>query len=973
MHNPAFSVTCLTLALAGSALTAELPKQNPPTDPARQIREYRDFAMGRDGNAARGRELFNNEQRAACAKCHSVDGSSGKAGPDLFAAGDKFPRRELIRAVLEPSAAIAVGYGTTIVETKSGEEFQGILKETTADALELVGADGRHVRIATRDIKEQRGSTVSFMPEGLQSGMSREEFTDLIEYLVTLKQPESALTSNRGMPANIPELAKPIAVRPFFGELMRFPHAFVQKPGDVRFGLVWFGQLPGVSNTFIVVHQTGKIWLLEKNGTNESKALFADLSKDLFNERGPNGLLGLAFHPKFRENRKYYVKHQVFEEGKIATTVVERQAAPDFRTDSGQPSRRLWKVVSATQDHSGGCIGFGPDGFLYIAMGDTGPQQDPQGHGQDMTTHLGKILRIDVDRADAGLAYAIPTDNPFRDRADARPEIWASGFREPWRFSFDSVTRDLWVGDVGQDRVEEVSIVRRGENHGWNVYEGFEPFSNKYRKDGASYTPPVFAYRRKFGNSVTGGYVYRGDKRSSFYGVYICGDYTSHRIWGVTQEGRVLKNVMQIGTAPQGIASFTEDEQGNLYVVGYEGMIYQLDFSDAVFAAASAGSATSAAAARVDGSLPVWVRHAVPLPESIWSVEAIDANADGKLDLIAMGERRVFALLAPDWKPQVLVDTIDPKLLYCVALDADRDGDLDIAVGRYQVPWIEYRRAREAGKTVEEPKGPDFSIAWIENTRRVGDPWPLHVIDREFNGIHGLWTGDVNGDGAKDLVADSIMGPLFPKSLGWFQTPARGESSFKRHIITNGGADGRPHYLDFADLNADGRGDLLVGDSGGGTFTWWEQGAVAEQPWTKHNIAKENGATNIKAADVNGDGKPDAVATCGHGQGVFWFEGPEWKKHVIDADLRDPHALAVGDFDGDGDLDVAVASFGAKLVRWYQNDGKGLFTAHDIDTANQQEAYDLKAVDLDADGRLDLILAGRETRNAVWYRNQKPR
>jgi hypothetical protein len=379
----------------------------------------------------------------------------------------------------------------------------------------------------------------------------------------------------------------------------------------------------------------------------------------------------------------------------------------------------------------------------------------------------------------------------------------------------------------------------------------------------------------------------------------------------------------------------------------------------------------SARAAPAAARSPDWQRNAFSLPESIWSVETVDANGDGKRDLIAMGETKVFALMAPDWKPHVLIDTKEPKMLYCVALDADSDGDLDIAVGRYRMPWIEYRQAREAGKAADEPKGPDFSIAWIENTRRVGEPWPLHVLDREFNGIHGLWVGDVNGDGAKDLLADSIMGPLFPRSLAWFQTPPRGETSFKRHIITQGGADGRPHYLDFFDLSGDRRGDLLVGDPGGGTFTWWEQGAGVDQPWSKHSIAKEGGATNVKAADVNRDNKPDVVASCGHGKGVFWFEGPAWEKHVIDADLRDPHALALGDFDGDGDLDVATASFGAKLVRWYENDGKGSFVAHDIDTANGQEAYDLKAVDLDADGRLDLILAGRETRNAVWYRNQK--
>ena len=363
-----------------------------------------------------------------------------------------------------------------------------------------------------------------------------------------------------------------------------------------------------------------------------------------------------------------------------------------------------------------------------------------------------------------------------------------------------------------------------------------------------------------------------------------------------------------------------------------------------------------------------WSRKAFPLPESIWSVEAVDVSADGKLDLVAMGETKVFALVAPDWKQRLLVDTKEPKLLYCVALDADGDGDNDIALGRYRVPWIEYRQAREAGKTMEEPQGPDFSVAWIENNGRTDQAWPLHVIDREINGIHGLWTGDIDRDGREDLIADSIMGPSFPKSLAWFRTPPDRKGSFQRHIITKAGADGRPHYLDFADLNGDGRGDVLLGDSGGGTFTWWENTGKAGD-WTKHTIGKEKGATNIKAVDVNRDGVIDVVGSCGHGNGVYWFEGPSWQKHVIDADLASPHALATGDFDQDGDEDVAVASFTAFVVRWYANDAKGSFAAHDIDTTNKQQAYDLKTADLDGDGRVDLILAGRESRNVVWYRN----
>lgn len=541
-------------------------------------REYRDFAMGRDGNAARGKALFNDENRASCVKCHSVDGTASKAGPDLFTAGDKFPRRDLIQAILEPSASIAVGYGATTIETKSGDEITGVIKDSSDTSIEMALADGKHVRIATSDIKSQRGSTISLMPEGLYAGLSREEFADLVEYLVSLKQPENSLGSNRGMPSEIPELAQPVPIRPFLNDELKFPHQMVHKPGDVRFGLTWFAQIPGSTNLFLAVHQTGKIWLIEKNNETAEKTLFADFSAELFNERGPNGLLGLAFHPKFRQNRKYYLKHQVFEEGKIATTLVEKIASPDARSDSGKPSRRLLKIVSTTQDHSGGCIQFGPDGYLYLGMGDTGPQQDPQGHGQDTQTFLGKIIRIDVD----GEPYKVPDSNPFLGDSKIRPEIWAIGFREPWRFSFDRLTGDLWVGDVGQDRVEEVSIVRKGENLGWNVYEGFEPFSNRYRS-AVAYTPPVFAYRRKFGNSITGGYVYRGDKTSPFYGVYICGDYTSKRVWGLTQKDRVLQSIRQIATSPQLIASFAQDEQGELYIVGYEGMIYKIDFSGAKF------------------------------------------------------------------------------------------------------------------------------------------------------------------------------------------------------------------------------------------------------------------------------------------------------------------------------------------------------------------------------------------------------
>ena len=550
---------------------AKAPAQTP------SLEEYRKFALTHEGDVERGAKLFVEETRLACSKCHSVDGRATKAGPDLFAAGDAFGRRDLIDAILKPSATIAPGYGTVIVETKSGDTVQGVPKQATATGLQLMDAEGKLLSIAKADIKEQRGSALSLMPEGLQTGLSLQEFTDLTEYLTTLRQPESAQASHHGMPKVIPQLVKPVSARPFISEELKLPRAKVQT------GLTSFRQVPAMSNVFLVLHQQGVIWLLEKTATGEIKTLFSDLSSEVFYERGPNGLLDVAFHPKFRQNRKYYLKYQVFEEGKVATIVVEKTFALDFKRDSGNPPRRVMTIVSVAEDHSGGCLQFGPDGFLYIVMGDTGPHHDPNGHAQNLQLLLGKLLRIDIDRTEGVLGYAIPKDNPFVGMPEARPEIWAYGFRNPWRFSFDRITGDLWLADVGQDRQEEVAIVRRGENHGWNVYEGFEPFSNQYRREGRSFTQPIFSYKRKYGISVTGGYVYRGDKQSSFYGVYVCGDYMSKRLFGLTQENGKLKAVRQIGTLPQGLVSIGADETGNLYAVGFEGMIYQLDFGGTHF------------------------------------------------------------------------------------------------------------------------------------------------------------------------------------------------------------------------------------------------------------------------------------------------------------------------------------------------------------------------------------------------------
>jgi putative heme-binding domain-containing protein len=559
-----FSIVAVVFCLVAQGLV----RAEPGRGPVRDKEEYRRVALEQRGNVARGRKLFS-DARISCARCHSVDGSGSNVGPDLAAVGNKFSRSELIQAVLEPSATIAIGFGTTIVETKSGEEVQGVIREDGSAWVDLMGPEKKISRIDKRDIRTQRGGEVSLMPEGLQAAVSPEEFADLIEYVASLKQTAGSVAA--GVPNAIPAAKRANGLVPFHADALRFDNP------------CWFGQVPGLKNGFLVLeHKKGRIWLLEKNATNETKTLFADLHEEI-RAGEATGLLGLAFHPDFRRNRKYYLQHQIQENGRISSVVIERQADAGLKKDSGLASRRLLKIPCSTDVHSGGGIEFGPDGFLYIGMGDSGPQGDPQGHAQDLGQLLGKMLRIDVDHRAGDEAYAIPRDNPFAQQEGTRPEIWAYGFREPWRFGFDPKNGDLWVGDVGQDRVEEVDIVRCGGNYGWNVYEGTQRFSDRYQKEGRSFTPPVFCYQRNYGASVTGGYVYRGKKRSSFYGVYIFGDYNSRRIWGLTQEKGVMKEIRELGLAPQRISSFGRDLNGELYLVGYEGNIYKLDLEKGEF------------------------------------------------------------------------------------------------------------------------------------------------------------------------------------------------------------------------------------------------------------------------------------------------------------------------------------------------------------------------------------------------------
>ncbi len=570
-RSPLLSIAfALPLMLAAPSVVQAAEVKAPGEKP---LREYHEHALRHEGNPGRGRALFH-DPRTLCMQCHSTDGKGGSTGPDLYSAGDKYSREDLIRSVLEPSATIMMGYSTTIVETRSGERIEGVLKAASDRELVLSGVGNITRRVAREMIKEQRTSPVSIMPSGLQAALSLEEFTDLIAFLETMKQPEMRLANEAGTPAAIQRLSRPIILRTFLDPVHRFDHP------------VWFQEHPVLDGHFVVAEQTNALlWLLEKRADGDRKTVFANVRKEVFVTE-TEGLLGVAFHPRFAQNRKYYLMHEFMEGNQRSMIIAERSAREDLRSDLGSPSRPVLKIDIATEVHHGGGIVFGPDGFLYIGMGDSGPQGDPLGHGQDLHSLSGKLLRIDVDRSENGAGYAIPTDNPFFRHPDpaVRREIFAYGLRQPWRFSFDPATGDLWVADVGQDRFEEVGIVRSGENHGWNVYEGFELYSTRHRTEQMAYLPPIVSFRRRHGTSVTGGHVSRADPESTFNGVYICGDFESRRLWGITQRNRTLQVIREIGTSPAKLVAFGQDRRGGLYAVGYDlGMIYKLDMSDAKF------------------------------------------------------------------------------------------------------------------------------------------------------------------------------------------------------------------------------------------------------------------------------------------------------------------------------------------------------------------------------------------------------
>ena len=348
---------------------------------------------------------------------------------------------------------------------------------------------------------------------------------------------------------------------------------------------VWAGMPPHSKDKLWVMEQAGRVWIVDLKTGERSKEPFLDIRKDVSRQGVEEGLLGLAFAPDYQKSGRYYVDFT----DKEHSTRITRFTSPDLETTNPASGEIILKFKQPYLNHNGGWVCFGPDEMLYIGNGDGGSGNDPQQHAQSLDTWLGKILRIDVSGA---TGYTVPEDNPFIRKEGAKPEIWCYGVRNPWRCSFDRITGDFWMGDVGQDTWEEIDFMPAGKgggaNYGWRLREG--PVATPTGGVGGDAPPgaiePVYSYKHGGGNAegycVIGGYLYRGSIKE-LQGRYVFGDYQSARIWSFRlNEGKVedfadhTADLQPEGGKIKFIPSFAESNSGELFIIDHSGTIYQI-------------------------------------------------------------------------------------------------------------------------------------------------------------------------------------------------------------------------------------------------------------------------------------------------------------------------------------------------------------------------------------------------------------
>ena len=327
------------------------------------------------------------------------------------------------------------------------------------------------------------------------------------------------------------------------------------------------------SGRLFIVEQQGVIRIIQ-NGSLLPTPFLDITSKVYF--AGESGLVGIAFHPGYAQNGHFYVNYVQIVNSQRQSIISEYKVSSTDPNQADPASERILLTVDQPpfDNHKAGQLAFGPDGFLYFGLGDGGSGGDPFGNGQNTQVLLGKLMRIDVNSTSGGLPYAIPADNPFVARG-GRPEIWAYGLRNPWRFSFDAPSARLFLADVGQDAWEEVDLIQKGGNYGWNTMEASHCFNPPSDCNTTGLILPITEYSHSEGNAVIGGFVYHGSGIPTLQDVYVFGDFGTGKIWGLQESSGTWTRTLLASTG-KNISAFGRDQNGELYAVDYSGSIWKI-------------------------------------------------------------------------------------------------------------------------------------------------------------------------------------------------------------------------------------------------------------------------------------------------------------------------------------------------------------------------------------------------------------